>query len=144
MGPPRKYNFPRRADFAAYAIVYADRIIFRTPYNAAFVDTIKQVPSKLRSFVKDGRQLESALREHLEKNEDYFSSNVELASIVESLVNSVAASKGLSDSWIVALAAPELFEFSMAAALQQFPDLNLYDVRILTEETHKDEPEEDR
>ncbi len=135
IGPRRNYNFPRRADFPAYAIVFEDRIVFRTPYNAQFVEDVKQIPFKLRAFVKDGRQLESTLRAHLEQNEEYFSSNDELASIVEALVNSVAASNGLSDAWVVALAAPDLFEWSMAAALKQFPDIALYDVRVLSGET---------
>jgi len=129
LGPRR----PRRIEFEAYAIVFDDRIIFRTPYNAQFVDEIKQIPAKLRSFVKDGRQLENSLRTHLEANEDYFSSHAELAATVESLVNAIAKSGGLSDAWLVALAAPELFEWSMAAALKQFPDIQLYDVRVLRE-----------
>lgn len=133
LGPRKKYNFPKKADFPAYAVVFDDRIIYRTPYNAEFIDDIKQIPAKLRAFVKDGRPLENSLRQHLETHEDYFSSRDELASVVEALVNSIAASNGLSDSWVVSLAAPELFEFSMAAALKQFPEIALFDVRILEE-----------
>ena len=129
LGPRR----PRRTEFEAYAIVFDDRIIYRTPYNAQFVDEIKQIPAKLRSFVKDGRQLENSLRKHLESNEAYFSSHADLAAAVESLVNAIAKSGGLSDAWVVALAAPELFEWSMASALKHFPDLQLYDVRVLGE-----------
>ena len=133
MGPRRNYSPPRRADFPAFAVVFEDRIIFRTPYNAEFVEDIKRIPYKLRAFTKDGRPLEGALRKHLESNEEYFASHDELASTIESLVNSIAQANGLSDSWVVALAAADLFEWSMAAALKQFPDLALYDVRILTQ-----------
>lgn len=108
-----------------------DRLIFRTPYNAAFVEDIKHVPSKMRMFVKDGRPLENALRVHLEANEAYFSSHDELASTIEALATSVAQSNGLSDAWVVALASSDLFEWAMASALKQFPDLALYDVRVL-------------
>jgi hypothetical protein len=131
IGPRRKYAPPNRVEFAAYAVVYDDRLILRTPYNADFVEDIKQIPAKFRAFVKDGRQLEGALRKHLEANEAYFSSQEDLASTVESLVNNIAQSHGLSDSWVVVLASADLFEWSMAAALKQFPDLNLYDVRVL-------------
>lgn len=131
IGPRSTYHPPRRQVFPAYAVVFDDRLIFRTPYNKEFVENIKQVPAKLRAFVKDGRQLESALRKHLETNEDYFASNDQLATIVESLVQHIAQSNGLSDAWVVALAAPELFEFAMAVALQQFPKLQLFDVRLL-------------
>lgn len=131
VGPRRNYSPPRRAEFAAYAVVFDDRIVFRTPYNAEFVDDIKRIPAKLRSFQKDGRQLEGALRKHLEANEGYFASQDELASTIESLVNSIAASNGLSDAWVVALASTDLFEWAMASALKQWPELALYDVRVL-------------
>jgi hypothetical protein len=133
LGPRRKYAYPKRADFTAYAIVYDDRLIFRTPYRAQFVEEIKAIPSQARAFVKDGRPLESALRKHLEENEDYFSANEALADTIDALVRSIAASNGLSDAWVVALAAPELFEFAMGAALRQYPDISLYDVRVLDE-----------
>ena len=134
MGPRKAYAPPRRADFAAFALVYDDRVIIRTPYNAQFVEEIKQIPAKLRSFVKDGRPLEAALRKHFETNEEYFASTEELATIVEGLVARIAAANGLSDAWVVALAAPELFEFALAVTMQYFPDLELYDVRVLTGE----------
>jgi hypothetical protein len=134
IGPRKAYSPPRRAEFASFALVFDDRVIIRTPYNAKFVDDIKQVPPKLRSFVKDGRPLEGALRKHLETNEVYFASTEELATIVEGLVGRIAAANGLSDAWVVALAAPELFEFALAVALQHVPDLELYDVRVLAEE----------
>ena len=135
VGPRRPYAPPRRAEFAAFALVFDDRVILRTPYSAKFVDDIKQIPSNLRSFVKDGRPLEGSLRKHLETNEHYFASTEELATIVEGLVARIAAANGLSDSWVVALAAPELFEFTLAVALQQFPDLELFDVRVLADES---------
>jgi hypothetical protein len=133
LGPRRQYSPPRRQVFPAFAVVFDDRIIYRTPYNAEFVEEIKQIPAKLRSFVKDGRPLEGSLRKHLEANETYFSSNDELASTVAALVESIAQANGLSDAWVIPLAAPELFEWSMAAALKQFPDLRLFDVRVLQE-----------
>jgi hypothetical protein len=133
IGPRRAYAPPRRTEFTAYAVVFGDRIIFRTPYNAEFVDDIKRIPSRMRAFVKDGRPLENALRTHLESHEAYFSSHVDLASTVEALVNSIAASNGLSDAWVVALASTDLFEWAMASALKQFPDFALYDVRVLDE-----------
>ncbi len=133
IGPRRNYSAPRRPDFPAFAIVFDDRVIFRTPYNAEFVDDIKRIPSKLRSFAKDGRPLENALRQHLEANESYFSSHEDLATVIELLVGSISQSNGLSDAWVVALASPDLFDWSLAAALKQFPDLSLYDVRVLTE-----------
>jgi hypothetical protein len=108
-----------------------DRVVLRTPYNQEFVDSIKQIPAKLRAFVKDGRPLENALRQHLEKNEEYFSSDESLATMVGALVNSIAEARGLSDSWAVALAAPEVFDWALASALKVFPDLQLYDVRVL-------------
>jgi hypothetical protein len=111
--------------------VFGDRLVLRTPFHAAFVDEIKQIPAKLRVFTKDGRQLENLLRRHLEENEAYFASDAQLAHTVTSLVESIAAARGLSDSWVVALAAPELFEWVMGASLRAFPDLNLYDVRVL-------------
>jgi hypothetical protein len=124
---------PRRPEFTAYAIVFDDSVILRTPYNQAFVEAIKQVPAKLRAFVKDGRPVERRLREHLEQHEDYFSSHDELATAIQSLVGAVASSNGLSDSWMIALATPELFDWAVGSALQQFPDLQLYDVRVLDE-----------
>jgi hypothetical protein len=127
----RSRTRPRRLDFPAFAVVYSDRIIIRTPYDATLVEAIKQIPSQLRSFVRDGRQLERALREHLEANADYFASDDQLATTVERLVSCIAAAGGLSDSWAVALAAPELFEWSVAATMRSFPDLQLFDVRIL-------------
>ena len=130
-GPKREYELPHMIDFTAFAIVYDDSIILRTPYNAKFVEEIKQIPFQVRSFVKDGRKLERTLIEHLEKYESYFSSNDELATMVESLVDRISKSRGLSDAWTVKLVAPELFEFSMAVALQHFPDLELFDIRIL-------------
>lgn len=135
VGPRTAYAPPRRAEFAAFALVFDDRVIIRTPYNAKFVDEIKQVPPRLRSFVKDGRPLEGSLRKHLESNEAYFASTEELATIVEGLVGRIAAANGLSDAWVVALAAPELFEFAIAVTMQHFPDLELYDVRVLAEES---------
>ena len=126
---------PRRADFAAFAVVLGDRMIVRTPYNQEFIESIKQIPSQLRMFIKDGRPLERALRTHLEANEEYFSSHEDLAAVVDSLVNSIARAGGLSDSWAIALAVPEVFEWALAAALKAFPDLQLYDVRVLDEGT---------
>jgi hypothetical protein len=122
---------PRRPDFKAFAVVMDDRVILRTPYNAEFVGAIKQVPAKLRTFVKDGRSLENALRQHLEKNEEYFSSHEDLATMIDALVKSIAEARGLSDSWAVALALPELFDWALGSALKAFPDLQLYDVRVL-------------
>jgi hypothetical protein len=134
LGPRQSYAPPKRAEFPAFAVVFEDRIIVRTPYHARFVEDIKQVPPKLRSFVKDGRPLENALRLHLEKHEDYFAASEEIATIVHTLVERISEAGGLSDSWIVALAAPELFEFTMAVALTHFPDLELFDVRVLPSE----------
>ena len=122
---------PKRTEFTAFAIVFEDSLILRTPFNKAFVEAIKQIPAKLRSFVKDGRPVERKLREHLEEHEEYFSSHDELATTIQSLVGAVAASNGLSDAWLVALATPELFDWAVAAALKEFPDLQLYDVRVL-------------
>lgn len=130
---PRRTSGPRGPEFTAYAIVFEDSVVIRTPFNQAFVDAIKQIPARLRNFVKDGRQLERKLREHLEANEEYFSSHDELATTIQNLVSSIAASNGLSDSWAVALATPELFEWSVGSALKEFPDLQLYDVRVLPE-----------
>lgn len=124
----------RRPEFRPYAVVFGERLILKTPYNAEFVQDIKQIPAKLRAFVKDGRPLEKSLRQHLEDNEDYFASQDELAAIVEALVASIAASRGLSEAWVVALGAPELFEWAVGSALKQFPDLELHDVRRLESE----------
>jgi hypothetical protein len=126
---------PRKADFPAFAIVFEDRVILRTPFNQEFIDAIKQIPAQLRAFIKEGRQLERKLREHLEENADYFSSHEELATTIEDLVNSIAKANGLSDSWAVALAVPELFDWAVGSALKAYPDLKLYDVRILADET---------
>jgi hypothetical protein len=131
--PKRPHTGPswKRPDFAPYAVVFEDRVILRTPYDQPLIDALKQIPSALRAFVKDGRPLERSLREHLEANAEYFSSDDGLASSIESLVNCIAASNGLSDSWTITLAAPELFDWSVGSALKSFPELQLFDVRIL-------------
>ncbi len=131
IGPRKPQALPGTTHFTAFAVAFADRLVLRTPYDAGFVEDIKQIPSKLRAFAKDGRQLENLLRRHLEDNETYFSSNDDLASMVAALVESIAEARGLSDSWVIALAAPELFEWSLAATLKAFPDANLFDVRVL-------------
>jgi hypothetical protein len=120
-------------------VVYEDRIVLRTPYNREFVEAIKQIPSKLRAYQKEGRPLERKLRLHLEQHEEYFASSEELAAVVVGLAEAIESAGGMSDSWIVGLAAPELFEWAMAAALAQFPDLQLFDVRVLPD-TKRDPP----
>jgi hypothetical protein len=129
----RKTPRARRSDFDAFAIVLEDRVVLRTPFDQALVDALKQVPAPLRAFVKDGRPLERHLREHLEANADYFSSDDQLATSVAQLVDCIAAAGGLSDSWAVSLASSEIFDWALGSALRSFPDLHLFDVRILEE-----------
>jgi hypothetical protein len=134
--PQRPHTGPgwRRPEFAPFAVVFEDRVIIRTAFDKDLIDALKQIPSQLRAFVKDGRPLERSLREHLETNADYFSSEASLASSIEALVNCIAAAGGLSDSWTVTLAAPELFDWAVGSALKSFPELQLFDVRVLSED----------
>ena len=132
-GPTQPSRVPRRPDFPAFAIVFETTVILRTPFQQEFINAIKQIPPKLRTFVKEGRPLERKLREYLLENEEYFSSHEDLASMVEQLVGAIAKAGGLSDSWTVSLAVPELFDWAVGSALKAFPELALFDVRILSE-----------
>ena len=62
VGPRGPRALPRKQEFRAFAVVLDDRIVLRTPYNADLVADLKQIPAKLRLFVKDGRQLERTLQ----------------------------------------------------------------------------------
>jgi hypothetical protein len=123
----------KRPDFAPFAIVFDESVIVKTAFDQELVDALKQVPSQYRAFLKDGRPLERQLREHLEANADYFSGNDSLASAVSQLVDCIADARGLSDAWVVSLVAPELFDWTIGSALKSFPQLQLFDVRVLRE-----------